>query len=247
MAVVSIYCAGMILQVVAGTDKNRFGDLRSFILAMQHIDTNGGLPPAVLDDAPADEENVMLWPTAHVAAYFIDQGMVTAASECVKHAISGHVLLSMDLNDIFSELELPEGNAEYRKFEAAIKALQHARPRVDSTFMLQQGDDAEPNSKRRRLTKVPRTTTPSAPRFVHTLGWFLAPGWSIIRATTTPNYVSSVQRIISRLSLCCSLEHRNHAARVPVCVCTFVLVHTGGCDSKPPERCYGAVPHRSQC
>ena len=139
MAVGSIYCAGMTLQVVAGTDKNQFGDLRSFILAMQHIDTNGGLPPAVLDDAPADEENVMLWPTAHVAAYFIDQGMVTAAAECVKHAISGHVLLSMDLNDIFSELELPEGNAEYRKFEATIKALQvrqDARPQIESTEVI---------------------------------------------------------------------------------------------------------------
>ena len=134
-----MYCAGVPLQVVAGTDKDRFGDLRSFILAMQHIDTNGGLPPAVLDGAPADEENVVLWPPAHVAAYFTDQGMVTAASECVAHAISGLVLLSMDHNDIFAQLKLPEGIAEYRKFEAAIKALQarqDARPQIESTEVI---------------------------------------------------------------------------------------------------------------
>ena len=117
--------AAELAHVLAGAEGSRFGDMRDFTLALQHIDAIGGLPPPIAArDAACADAAVPLWSPAQVAAHFSDErGMPTAAEQCLAHAMSGRVLLSMDHNDIFTQLKLPEGIAEHRKFETAIADL----------------------------------------------------------------------------------------------------------------------------
>ena len=117
-----------LLLVVNGAPQSCFGDARSFILAIQHIDAGRGLPSTALE-AQADIPDADMYPIEHwsvdaVAAHFDGLDLQAAAEQCRTHGISGEVLLSMDRNDVFSQLRFADGIAGHRAFEAAIAELQ---------------------------------------------------------------------------------------------------------------------------
>lgn len=108
-------------RAVQGTPRSRFGDVRTFRLALESLDRGDGLPPEPRAARPADGAPAT-WSVEAVRAWLAAQQMEAAAAACAEAHVNGPCLLSMSQEDIFGAFT-QLGMADCRRLEEAITEL----------------------------------------------------------------------------------------------------------------------------
>ena len=106
-----------------GSDRNLFGDVRSFRLALESIDSGNGMP--TMADAAQPDGSASTWSIDAVQTWLVDQQLEAATAACAEEHVNGPCLLSMLEGECFAVFGERLGRVVCRRLNEAVTALRH--------------------------------------------------------------------------------------------------------------------------
>jgi interleukin-1 receptor-associated kinase 4 len=115
----------MLATMVAGSGRETFGEAKDFLLILARLERGEGLPLPLVSPAtePEAEPNVERWPAEVVVRHLQAKGLEHFAQCCEREAITGRVLLTLEIADNHDHLHLEGGLPANKAVVTAIEEL----------------------------------------------------------------------------------------------------------------------------